>query len=388
MDPVRRLIRLGALYAVIFGAVAVIYPFIPIYFKLRGFSPSRIGLFLAAIEVSGIIAPFLVSRIADRTGHFRTVIGGMIFLAAMSFTVLNRLATFPAVLIGSLALGFFMKPIISLTDALSGRCLSDSSRNYGRVRVWGTVSFIVISLTLQFTGVLETGGAQRIYLAILTAMSFQFIFLSVAPPAPAHSDTPDSAYPAVSKRLPTGFISFLLVCFIGNIGFAVYQSFGTLYFAEIVGVSRVSGLIALAAFSEIPAMLYGGRIIGKLGHRRMLSIALAAGIIRLVILTFFPSTLPIVFSQLTHALTYGFFLLVGIDWVNRTIPARQRALGMGLFMSICFSGALLVGSSLGGFLLEAGGFPMLFGLGTVFPASALIWLWTDRRFEKWDFLDD
>lgn len=388
MDPVRRLIRLGVLYAAIFGAVAVVYPFIPIYFSLRGFSPSRIGLLLAAIEVSGIIAPFLVSRIADRTGHFRTVIGGMIFLAATSFAILNRLTGFPLVLLGSFALGFFMKPVISLIDALSSRSLLDASKNYGRVRVWGTVSFIAIALTLQFTGVLESGGSQRIYIAILIAMTFQFISVPIAPPAPSHRETPDADSPPISKRLPSEFILFLLVCFVGNIGYAVYQSFGTLYFSGIVGVSGVSGLIALSAFSEIPALLFGGRIIRILGHRRMLSIALGAGILRLTVLAIFPSVVPIALSQLTHALSFGFFLLVGIDMVNRTIPPRQRALGMGMFMSVCFSGALLVGSSLGGFLLEAGGFSMLFGLGTVFPASALIWLWTDRRFKKWDSLDD
>ena len=112
----------------------------------------------------------------------------------------------------------------------------------------------------------------------------------------------------------------------------------------------------------------------------MLTIALSIAILRVAVLPLFTSILPIALSQLTHGFTFGFFLLTGIDWVNRTIPARQRALGMGLFMSFSFSGSLLVGSSLGGFLLEAGGFPILFGIAAVFPAAALVWLWSDRRF--------
>ncbi len=380
-DSKGQLLRFGILYAALFGAVAVIYPFIPIYFSFRGFSPSRIGLLLAAIEVSGVLAPFIVSRIADHSGKFRTVIAGSILFSALSLLLMNSISAFPAMLAGALALGFFMKPVVSLTDALTGRSLVDTSKNYGRVRVWGTVSFIIVSLVLQFTGLFESGGYQRIFTAMLIAMFFQLLSVPIVPSAPAHKTSVIDGLNESSSRLPRGFISFLLVCFIGNIGYAVYQSFGGLYFAEIAGVSRVSGLFALAAFSEIPAMIFGGRIIRKIGHRPMLSIALLAGILRLTVLSLFPSIIPIALSQLTHSLTYGFFLLTGVDWVNRFVPERKRALGMGLFMSVAFSGSLLVGSSLGGFLLESGGFSMLFGSAVIFPFAALIWLWSDRRFK-------
>ncbi|RKX96607.1 MAG: hypothetical protein DRZ90_08625 [Spirochaetes bacterium] len=380
-DSKGQLVRFGILYAALFGAVAVIYPFIPIYFSFRGYAPSRIGLLLAAIEVSGVLAPFIVSRIADHSGKFRTVIAGSIIFSALSLFILNHLSAFPAMLAGALALGFFMKPVVSLTDALTGRSLADSSKNYGRVRVWGTVSFIIVSLALQLTGLFESGGYQRIFIAMMIAMAFQLLSVPIVPSAPAHKTSVIDGLNESSNRLPRGFISFLLVCFIGNIGYAVYQSFGGLYFAEIAGVSRVSGLFALAAFSEIPAMIFGGRIIRKIGHRPMLSIALLAGILRLTVLSLFPSIIPIALSQLTHSLTYGFFLLTGVDWVNRFVPERKRAMGMGLFMSVSFSGSLLVGSSLGGFLLEFGGFSMLFGSAVIFPFAALLWLWTDRRFK-------
>lgn len=382
MDSASRLVRFGIIYAALFGAVAVIYPFIPIYFKLRGFSPSQIGLLLGAIEVSGIIAPFLVSRLADHSGRFRTVIAVSIFSAGLSLFFLNSLSAFPAMLAGAMVLGLFMKPVVSLTDALTGRSLSNTSKNYGRVRVWGTVSFIAVSLFLQFSGIFETGGAQRLFRAMLIALGLQLSAVPIVPGVPSHREE-DNGKDGLegNSRLPKAFLPFLMVCFVGNIGYAVYQSFGGLYISEIAGVSWVSGLFALAAFSEIPAMLFGGRIIGKIGHKRMLSIALLAGILRLSVLALFPLLLPVALSQLTHGLTFGFFLITVVDWVNRYVPAGKRALGMGLFMSISFSGSLLIGSSLGGFLLESGGFSMLFGTAVFFPSAALFWLWSDRRFK-------
>ncbi|RKX68304.1 MAG: hypothetical protein DRP60_18230, partial [Spirochaetes bacterium] len=202
------MVRFGILYAALFGAVAVIYPFIPIYFSFRGYAPSRIGLLLAAIEVSGVLAPFIVSRIADHSGKFRTVISGSIIFSALSLFILNHLSAFPAMLAGALALGFFMKPVVSLTDALTGRSLADSSKNYGRVRVWGTVSFIIVSLALQLTGLFESGGYQRIFTAMLIAMFFQLLSVPIVPSAPAHKTSVIDGLNESSNRLPRGFISF------------------------------------------------------------------------------------------------------------------------------------------------------------------------------------
>jgi hypothetical protein len=121
------------------------------------------------------------------------------------------------------------------------------------------------------------------------------------------------------------------VGFLGNIGFSLYRSFGSLYFAEIVGVHRVSGMFVAAAIAELPILYFGGRFLMRLGHRRMLIIAQLSILLRLSLLAFLPYALPVLLSQLTHAFCYGFYLIAGVDWVNRTIGPKKRALGMGMF---------------------------------------------------------
>ena len=58
MNPDRNVLRLSVVYGVLFGAFAVIFPFLPIYLDTLGYSPSRIGLLLGIMELSGLAAPF------------------------------------------------------------------------------------------------------------------------------------------------------------------------------------------------------------------------------------------------------------------------------------------------------------------------------------------
>ena len=446
MDSRGRILRFGVFYAVLYGAVAVIYPFIPIYFHLRGFSPSRIGLLLGAVEISGMLAPLLVSEAADRGGHFRGVLGALSALAAFSVVLMDRAAAPAGIFAASVALGFFLRPIPPLTDALTGRVLADSARNYGRVRVWGTFSFILLSLILQITGVLGNGGSRRLAAAFVLALGAVFLTLPGVPGTSAHQALPDPSSrprslsglglgtnfcpfyllrrwqnthlahaklrfcrlasgtegetrslrhqkssdkpqirqtpnrPGPSRRspIPGDFFVFLAFCFFGNLGFAAYRSFGSLYFSELFGLPAVSGLMALASASEIPAMIFGGRLLGRFGHRKIFAAALAAIILRLLVLSGASRILPIALSQLTHAFTYGFFLIAGVDWVNRRVPEDRRALGMSLFSATSFGASILAAGIVGGFLVEHGGFSRLFSaaaLVTAFPLLAVSLRW-------------
>lgn len=384
MDSRGRILRFGVFYAVLYGAVAVIYPFIPIYFHLRGFSPSRIGLLLGAVEISGMLAPLLVSEAADRGGHFRGVLGALSALAAFSVVLMDRAAAPAGIFVASVALGFFLRPIPPLTDALTGRVLADSAKNYGRVRVWGTFSFILLSLILQITGVLGNGGSRRLAAAFILALGAVFLTLPGVPGTSAHQALPDPSSrpnrPGPSRRspIPGDFFVFLAFCFFGNLGFAAYRSFGSLYFSELFGLPAVSGLMALASASEIPAMIFGGRLLGRFGHRKIFAAALAAIILRLLVLSGASRILPIALSQLTHAFTYGFFLIAGVDWVNRRVPEDRRALGMSLFSATSFGASILAAGIAGGFLVEYGGFSSLFSaaaLVTAFPLLAVSLRW-------------
>ncbi len=379
MSELNRRVRVGLLYGLIFGTVALVLPFFPIYLSLLGLSPSRIGLVLSVLEIAALAAPFILPRFADRSGYFRMVMLVMILGAALSFLLIGKAGSFAGILAASMMLGFFYKPLMALADAYSGRVLADPSTEYGRVRVWGTVSFLCVSLASQVIGFLYEASPRRFISVFLISMGALAAVIPLIPGVPAHTDDSPSGAAGGLRVLPGGFFSLLGLTFLGNMGLAVYNAFGSLYFSQQFTFPEVSGLMALAALPEIPVMLASGRFLKSLGHRKMLAGALAASVLRMAVLAAFPHRWPMALTQLSHGVVFVFFLVSCLDWLNKTVPARNRAFGIGLFMAVSLGAAQLVGSALGGVLLEFGGFSVLFMAAGLCPLAGLIWLFLDRQ---------
>ena len=71
-------------------------PYLQLYLKARGFSPSRIGVLLGILEpLPGIAGPLLVSRLADsRTAYRALLVGSLAVVRRIAFVPL-QLTTLP-----------------------------------------------------------------------------------------------------------------------------------------------------------------------------------------------------------------------------------------------------------------------------------------------------
>jgi PPP family 3-phenylpropionic acid transporter len=95
-------------------------------------------------------------------------------------------------------------------------------------------------------------------------------------------------------------------------------------------------------------------------------------VVRLVIYALFPYAPVIAVTQLLHAFTFGLLHSVSIAYINRRIPVQRRGLGMAVYSSVALGLSVFVGSSLGGFVVEAFGFDGLFLGYAAIPAAAIV----------------
>ncbi len=378
-DSKGTLARLGLLSAAVFATVAVIYPFLPIYLSLRGLTPSRIGIALAGVELAALAGAFVMPHLAELDGRFRTVMSVMAAMGAAGLAAMNFVKPFYAILAVSLFFGFFFKSFPPLADAYVSRILLNISRNYGIVRSGGTASFLLVSLALQISGILDGASPERFIAVFLVAIAFLAFVIVFIPPVKKQSKTSHVELRGFFKRFPPGFFMLLGLMFTGNIGLAVYNAFGSLFLSGLFSFSEVSGLMALAAVPEIPLMLFGGRMLKRFKHRKMLFIALTASILRLMTFVLLPYRWPVGISQLLNSVVFAMYLIASIDWINHMVPLEHRALGMSIFTSVTIGGSQLAGSFIGGMILEKLGFSALFGTASVFTLCALIWLVSDCR---------
>lgn len=366
--------RLGFFYAVLFGMVAVFFPYFPLFLAARGFGMAEIGIVKGAAEAAGMFGPLIAGRIADRTGKYRLVMGITVAVSWGCFLLLGSVGTLAGAIAAAILFGFFHKPINPLIDALSGRTLVSASRDYGRVRAWGSASFIAVSLTLQFTGILDGAPARRLLVAFLVAFGLLLLVVPMLPSTPPSRSREKNAGNHGFSALPTRFWSLVGIAFVGRLGLAAYYTFGSLYMTEVLGLSRVSGMFAIAALAETPVVFFGGRFLRRLGHRHMLALSFASTTLRFIVMALSRSVALVAVMQAFHAFTFGFYIVAGIDLVNRIVPEESRALGMSIFLIVSFGASGFLGSLPAGFIVESAGFGVLFMVYAVPSLAALAWL--------------
>ena len=155
---------------------------------------------------------------------------------------------------------------------------------------------------------------------------------------------------------------------------ASISSFFSLYLVEELQINAISMMNAIAAGSEYGAMLLAGILIQrkKVLPVHLLMISSAGMVVRLLIYSFFPSFSGVLVAQLLHSLCYGFFHPAAIYFVARRVKRSHRTLGMSIYVSLGTGLPAVIGSSLGGVVVEQFGYAMLFLSYSLFALTAFV----------------
>jgi PPP family 3-phenylpropionic acid transporter len=378
----------GLNYFVLFSAVAVVLPHLQLFFEAQGYAPAEVGLLLGFFEIAGVAGPLAVGHLADRFGRYKLLILSCIALYAGAIVLADRVQLLlPALALAAL-FGFSFKTTVPLTDALVSRLMERPREQYGRVRMLGSLGFVVTSLLLQLTGVIDGSSSTQIMVAVVLVAAAVALAVTMFP-ALQRSDRRDSdssAQSADTSQTSAGrdglagdFWLLIGILFLGRIGVAAYYSFFSIYLQQEVGISVVSGVWALGAIAEIPVIFFAGPLVRRMGVMRMIAVAFGALILRLALLGLLPIPAVVIPSQILHAFTFGFFHGASIAYINARIAPERRGIGMAAYNSAALGLSIFLGSVIGGVIVQELGFRALFLLYTAPPAVSLLLLALFRR---------
>ncbi len=359
-------------YFLFFSTIAVLAPYLQVLLRNKGFSSPDIGLLLGVYEISGIAGPLLAGLAAEKMGKYRLPLlifsftaGGILFLLGIS-------TGFISAGISLVIFGLFYRPIPSLQDALASRILHNPVKNYGGVRIWGSIGFITVSLSIQLFHLIDASSSFQIITIFGIFSTLLFISTAVLPevetirPNPGHV----SGIPRLSGRLTLPFYLALLTAFFIKMGLSGYYSFFTLYLQDVYSLKGVSGIWALGAIAEIPMILWGSRLVTRFNPAAMLVLSVLGSAARLFI---YAAGLPLPFvlaAQFLHAFSFGLIHITVISVINHTVKPHRRAFAMSLYGGIGFGLAGFIGSSISGYVLGGFGFNVLYifcGAVTLIP---------------------
>jgi PPP family 3-phenylpropionic acid transporter len=309
--------------------------FLPIWLSEKGITPDQIGL-INAVPVFIILAlNLIVGRVADRASDWRQVIviGALIAgIAPIGLFFVNEfwgillfwtLASLPGGAIG---------PVL---DAATMRMTRRNGTDFGAIRAWGTIGFMLLN---GLTGFLVVWYGSAIFVPLFVSLALLRAVVALQLPAfraPLEHQTLAATRPRAGKlREIIGKPWF----FLPLVGFAII--FGTHFilnaFASLVwkeqGISEniIGPLIALGAAAEAALMFLWKRVGGGVSARHMILISALASVLRWAAMAFSPPVWFLVLLQLTHGITFalGFLGCVHFiaNWTSEDIAAETQSL--------------------------------------------------------------
>jgi MFS transporter, PPP family, 3-phenylpropionic acid transporter len=256
-------------------------------------------------------------------------------------------------------------PLIE-TVAVSG--IRNASLDYGKVRLWGSLSFIVAS----FGACLVIGGygAASVLPLLLLANGILVIGAHLLPRElslpPSVVRRRISVADALQLARSPLFLLFLLAASTVQASHAVYYAFGTLHWREQgIPAGAIGALWAVGVVAEIGLFAIAGRVIAFFGAARLLMIASLAGVVRWTPMAFDPPLLATVILQSLHALSFGAAHLAAIHFLTHAVPEDRAATAQGIYA------AVVAGLALGLTTIASGPLYSLFA-GRAYAAMALL----------------
>lgn len=361
--------RLAAYYAVVFAALGAQLPFVPLVLAARGLSARAVGGVLVVGPVLSVLAPPLWAWAADTFG-----IRARLMSLAPVGCALGVLMFIPdAGVLGALGAMFIVSacrsPMVPMADAATYAVLEGDAAGFARVRVWGSVGFVIAAALLgwfdgsQHLGLLFGAAAVAYVIAALLAASGTTAW------QPKRSGVARAALREVRERA-------LLPLFIGSVlyslGHGSYDAFIGLhlhnlgYGDRIVGLAWTAGVVA-----EIVLMLFVRPVIERIAGARLLVLAGLVAALRWMLLSWVTSAIAVVAVQLLHAITFGLWYLSMVGFVQTRASESLRTSVQSLAHA-SMAGGMVVGYVVGGEVFEREGGTWLFRMAAVAALGATL----------------
>lgn len=374
-------IRLSFYYIAFFSVGGIVLPLWPRWLEQQ-ISLEYVGIVLGVSYWAKLLFVPATSWIADATGTRKTVLLGLAVLLMAGLLLLPIVDgwLFYVVIWG--AAGAAFTSAIPLSDGMTLRAQQTVGVDFGRARLWGSLSFIVFALLVGAAA--DLYGIGAIYVAMLLT-ALLLIGASVALPniktKPEAGKAPffrPLSLPNFPLFLITG--SLLLSTHAGLYGFSSIH-WNTLGFtnAEIT-LFWVTGVAA-----EIGMFAISGRLIRRFGAMPMIIVAALGGMVRWVLLGAATSMAVLFCAQILHALTFALLYMAYIAYISKRVPPAITASAQGLFDSLSMGIFFGIFTIAAGWLYQINGsysFYFMAFLSTVGFVLACILLVRVRRQEK------
>jgi nucleoside transporter len=312
------------------------------YMPAIGFTGTQQAIIGSAFAIASLVGIFFSNQFADRTFAaqkflaFSHLVGGLAMLGL--YFVKDFGSFFALMLVHSL----FYVPTISVTNSLAFANLKNPAKEFGLVRMGGTIGWIAAQWPLYFIlGGLKGDEAVRATQAVFiisAVASFVLAGFSLTlphtPPKPAKMGDEKFAWLKAAKLLRHPFLLVLfLVTFIDATIHNGYFVFIFNFLAKIgVEPKWITPITSIGQIAEIVTMAFLGAALARLGWKITMIIGILGHAARFAVFAFFPDNHAVIIAvQVLHGICYAFFFATLYIFIDAAFPKDVRTSAQGLF---------------------------------------------------------
>jgi PPP family 3-phenylpropionic acid transporter len=372
--------RLSAWYFFYFAFIGAFAPYFTLYLQSLGLAAPAIGMLMALMLAMRLLAPNLWTWLADRIGRKVFVIRLSALLALAGYGLFFVATGFWA-LFGAMALmSFFWSAALPMVEALTLRHLEGRTEEYGHIRLWGSIGFIV--------AVLGTGAwLDRAPLDSLLWVNLGLLF-GVLLCAALLADTASPPPTEVSQSLRAGLlrpevVALLAACFFMSAAHSPFYVFFSIHLVDHGYDKTAVGLLwSLGVIAEIAVFVAMPRLMRTWSLRTILIGSFALAAIRFLLIGWWAdTTVLLLLAQALHGATFGAYHAAAVAAFNRWFPGRQQARVQALYGSVSYGAGGMFGNVASGATWDWLGPGSAFTLGSMFATVSVLLAWRGWRAE-------
>lgn len=324
-----------------------------------GFSGTQTGLIYSLLPLATIISPFLGGQIADRYFPTEKLIA-LLQLAGGGFLLLVAATTDYTTMIWLMLIySILYAPTLALTNSIAMINMANSEKEFGSIRVWGTIGWITAGLSLAFWRSLAEAqqvptiqGDTLVLAGIFSIVMGLLAFGLPHTPPRKEGSNPWAFLEALKMLKSKNMIIFFVIAFIVATELQFYYVLTAPFLtSDQIGVAnaRVSGVMVIAQLAEIIVMAFLlPRFLPKYGIRKVMLMGIVAWPLRYAIFAIGGPTWLVLASLALHGFCYVFFFTAAFIYMDQIAPKDIRhsaqslitliLLGFGNYLGALFSG--------------------------------------------------
>lgn len=339
-------------YFTYFFSYGIFLPFWGVWLKGVGLGPEAIGLLLGAGLVARFLGSLLLAPVVKDPSWLVQALR-LLALLTLIFTVAFWLGTSVAwLLLVMVGFNFFFSPLVPLTDALAGTWQQQITMDYGRVRLWGSLAFVIGS---ALTGELVTMFGHQAILLVLTAgiaamLGGMLLRPSVMPQGAVLAQE-SAGWSAWRQLFSENWRFFTCVTLLQG-AHAAYYGFSAIYWqSKGYSSSAIGYLWSLGVVAEIVIFALSNFLFRRWSVRDLLLLSCLCGVVRWTLMGW-TSELPwLLVMQILHCGSFTVCHLAAMRYISARHGSEVIRL-QAVYSAVAMGGGIAVMTMISGYLYQ------------------------------------